>query len=59
MDGLWRNGRLSRVADWFERIRARPTFEPAFEQWVPSALTAEMRANGLKTWPDIAALLEA
>jgi ganglioside-induced differentiation-associated protein 1 len=58
MEGLWRDGRLPRVADWFERIRARPAFEPAFVAWVPAALSAEMRANGVKSWPDVAALLE-
>jgi glutathione S-transferase len=57
MDSLWRDGRLPRVADWFERIRARPTFAPAFVQWMPAVLSAEMRANGAQSWPDIAALL--
>ena len=58
MDALWRDGRLPRVADWFERIRGRPTFEPAFVAWMPAALSAEMRANGAKSWPDIARLLD-
>jgi glutathione S-transferase len=57
MEGLWSDGRLPRVEDWFERIRARPTFEPAFVAWMPAALGAEMRANGEKSWPEIAALL--
>jgi glutathione S-transferase len=55
---LWRDGRLPRVADWFERIRSRPTFEPAFVAWMPAELTAEMRTNGAKSWPDIATLLD-
>ncbi len=58
MDGLWRDGRLPCVADWFERIRARPTFGPAFVAWMPAALGTEMGANGAKSWPDIAALLD-
>ena len=58
MDALWRDGRLPRVADWFERIRGRPTFETAFVAWMPAALSAEMRANGAKSWPDIARLLD-
>ena len=57
MEGLWRNSRLPRVADWFERIQRRPAFEPAFVAWLPAALGAEMRANGTKTWPDVAGLL--
>jgi len=57
MDGLWRNGRLPHVADWFERVRARPAFKPAFLSWVPTELTVEMRANGEKSWPEITKLL--
>lgn len=58
MEGLWQGGRLPRVADWFERVRRRPTFEPAFVAWLPEALRAEMRANGQKSWPEVAALLK-
>jgi glutathione S-transferase len=58
MEGLWREGRLPRVEEWFERIRARPTFERAFVAFMPTELSAEMRANGAKSWPDIAALLD-
>jgi glutathione S-transferase len=57
MERLWSDGRLPRVADWFERVRGRPTFEPAFVAWMPAGLAAEMRANGAKSWADIAPLL--
>jgi glutathione S-transferase len=57
MENLWRDGRLPRVSDWFERVRARPAFEPAFMAWMPPALGVEMRANGTKSWPEVAALL--
>jgi glutathione S-transferase len=57
MQGMWANGRLPRVESWFERVRARPTFHAAFEQWMPPALAAEMRENGLKSWPRIRELL--
>jgi glutathione S-transferase len=57
MEGMWCDGRLPRVAHWFERVRARPTFEPAFVAWMPAALAVEMRANGVKSWPEIGALL--
>jgi ganglioside-induced differentiation-associated protein 1 len=59
MEGLWRAGRLPRVTDWFERVRARPSFEPAFVAWMPEELRAEMRANGEKSWPEVDALLKA
>src|SRR5262245_48428200 len=57
MEGLWDNGRLPRVADWFARVRARATFEPAFVKWMPTELAAEMRENGRKSWPQIRTLL--
>jgi glutathione S-transferase len=57
MEGLWENGRLPRVADWFARVRARPTFEPAFLSWLPADLAREMRANGERSWPQIRNLL--
>jgi ganglioside-induced differentiation-associated protein 1 len=58
MDGLWRNGRLPRLAEWFERVRERAAFAPAFLAWMPAELSAEMRVNGTKSWPDIARLLK-
>jgi glutathione S-transferase len=54
---LWEHGRLPRVARWFENVRARPTFAPAFFDWLPAELAAEMRANGRASWPAVAALL--
>ena len=57
MEGLWERGRLPRVADWFARLCARPTFRPAFVDWLPVELAAEMRANGERSWPAIRSLL--
>ncbi len=57
MEGLWTQGRLPRVEDWFERVRARPTFDPAFVEWMPAELAAEMRDNGSLSWPAIQSLL--
>jgi len=53
MEGLWENGRLPRVENWFERISARPTFAPAFNRWMPPDLAEEMRSNGHQSWPGI------
>jgi glutathione S-transferase len=58
MHGLWKHGRLPRVEHWFERVRARPAFWPAFVEWLPAELAEEMRANGEKSWPAIAELLK-
>jgi len=57
MEGLWRNGRLPQVERWFERVRARPTFHPAFVEWLPAELASEMRANGETSWPAVASLI--
>jgi glutathione S-transferase len=57
MEGMWAGGRLPRVEAWFARVRIRPTFEPAFVKWMPKDLAAEMRANGLESWPKIRELL--
>lgn len=57
MAPLWQNGRLPGVERWFETIRNRPTFEPAFVQWLPDTLRDEMYANGEKSWPEIEALI--
>jgi glutathione S-transferase len=59
MDGVWSNGRLPNVARWFDRVRARPSFAPAFVDWMPAALTVEMRTNGVRSWPDVAAIIAA
>ncbi len=57
MQGLWEAGRLPRVEKWFTRVRARPTFQPAFVAWLPEALATEMRDNGERSWPAVAELL--
>jgi ganglioside-induced differentiation-associated protein 1 len=56
MEGLWEDGRLPRVADWFSRVRMRPTFDPVFVRWLPRDLADEMRTNGERSWPEVRAL---
>lgn len=58
MDAIWQHGRLSRVDDWFARIKARASFKAAFDEWMPEDLAAEMRANGRNAWPAIEAMLD-
>jgi glutathione S-transferase len=58
MEGIWQNGRLPRVEDWFERIRARQAFKPALLSWMPSELAAEMRKNGKQSWAEVSAILD-
>lgn len=58
MDGLWRGGRRPGVERWFEQIKERPTFAPAFVDWMPTDLADEMRANGEKSWPEVMAIID-
>ena len=57
MDGMWLEGRLPRVEQWFDRVKSRPSFEAAFTQWMPPDLSAEMHANGSQNWPAVKRLL--
>jgi len=57
MDPLWKNGRLPNVARWFDAVRHRPAFMPAFIQWMPEELAEEMLTNGQKSWPEIERVL--
>jgi len=57
-EDFWRCGRLPRVEKWFERVKSRHTFAPAFVKWMPQELADEMRANGKRSWPDVKRLLE-
>ncbi len=57
MEGLWREGRLPRLEQWFERIQQRPAFTSALHRWMPAELSAEMRANGEKSWPAVREML--
>jgi glutathione S-transferase len=58
MQGMWIDGRLPRVASWFSRIQSRPSFHSAFIEWMPAKLSQEMYANGMRSWPEIKALLD-
>ncbi|MGB1160038.1 MAG: glutathione S-transferase family protein [Alphaproteobacteria bacterium] len=58
MSGMWENGRLPRVEDWFSRIKAMPNFTKSFIDWVPDHLTNDLRDNGAKSWPEVAKILD-
>ena len=58
MERLWQAGARPNVARWFASVQTRPSFTPAFVEWMPADLTAQMRANGEKSWPQIERLLE-
>jgi glutathione S-transferase len=55
MSEMWAN--RPRLADWWERVRGRPTFRPALLEWCPPDLTADLKTFGSQTWPDVKQLL--
>jgi glutathione S-transferase len=57
MNGMWENGRLVNLEAWFNRIQAMPNFKTCFIDWVPDHLTNDLRENGKKSWPEVAAIL--
>ena len=57
MQGMWTNGRLPNVERWLAAIKARPSFQPAIWDWMPEQLTHDLKTNGAKSWPEVAAIL--
>lgn len=58
MQGMWENGRLPGVEGWLANIKARPTFKPAFLDWMPEQLTEDLKTNGARSWPEVAGILD-
>ncbi|MEM7348945.1 MAG: glutathione S-transferase family protein, partial [Chloroflexota bacterium] len=57
MSGLWDDGRRPHVEDWFNRIKARPTFKPMFLDWCPEELTNDLMTFGTQTFPKVLEIL--
>ncbi len=58
MSGMWENGRLPKVTDWWERIKSRPSFKAELLDWVPEDLTNDLKTFGADSWYDVSRLLE-
>jgi glutathione S-transferase len=56
MAEMWTKAR-PRLTDWFERIKGRPAFKPAFLDWCPPDLTADLLTFGRQSWPSVVRLL--
>ncbi len=56
MAQMWERTR-PRVTEWFNRIKARPAFKPAFLDWCPPDLTADLLTFGRQSWPSVEKLL--
>jgi glutathione S-transferase len=57
MSDMWENGRFPRVEEWFERIKALPSFKPAFLDWCPEELTNDLKYFGAQSWPEVKQIL--
>jgi glutathione S-transferase len=53
MDPLLDRSARPRVAGWFARVRARPSYATAVEAWASPAAVEGMRANGKNAWPEV------
>ncbi len=58
MSAMWTESR-PRLTDWFARIKARPTFNPAFLDWCPPDLTNDLMTFGTQSWPEVRKILAA
>jgi glutathione S-transferase len=56
MTQMWER-RRPRVTEWFNRVKARPTFKPAFLEWCPPDLTADLMTFGRQSWQHVEKLL--
>jgi glutathione S-transferase len=57
MAAMW--ARRPRVTDWYERLKARPTFAPTFIKECPPDLTRDLRTFGSQSWLEARELLAA
>ncbi|MFL6795790.1 MAG: glutathione S-transferase family protein [Xanthobacteraceae bacterium] len=51
-------GERERVADWYRRCKARPSFHEAIVKWENDKYLSLMQRRGHETWPQIAALVQ-
>jgi ganglioside-induced differentiation-associated protein 1 len=58
LSGLWTESR-PRLSDWFERVKTRPSFQPALFGFVPPPLRKLMSERGAEAWPQVRAILNA
>jgi glutathione S-transferase len=42
-----------RLADWYDRVRARPSFATAVTSWAPDLAVGFLRATGEAVWPEV------
>jgi glutathione S-transferase len=52
-------GERQRVAEWYDRCKARPSFAEAIVKWENPDYLGLMQRRGAETWPRIAAIVQA
>ena len=52
-------GERHRVADWYRRCKARPSFQDAIVKWENADYLGLMQRRGNETWPQIAEIVRA
>jgi glutathione S-transferase len=57
LSGLWTE-RRPHLADWWQRVKSRPTFQPALLKYVPPPLFDLMREHGDEAWPKVKAIVQ-
>ena len=58
MQAMWTESR-PRVADWYDRIRARPSYAEAIDRWIPDHLRSDLNTFGGQSWPSVRDILAA
>jgi glutathione S-transferase len=58
LSGLWTESRPY-LTGWFERVKARPSFELALFGYLPPPLRELMRERGAEAWPQARAIVRA
>lgn len=48
-----------KLSDWYDRIRARPSYEAAIIKWENQKYLSLMREKGAEVWPRIQRIIEA
>lgn len=56
LSGMW-TGARPRLAEWWERVKARPMFEGAMVKYVPQPLRELMIEKGRAAWPKVESIL--
>jgi glutathione S-transferase len=59
LDVLGMIGERQRVADWYRRCKARPSFREAIVKWENANYLALMRRRGAESWPQVRELMQA